>query len=200
MQVCVFACWAPPCNTDIQWCQTHINDPDSASVHWTRNVCIFYNPGKIRCTCIIRGSDCHQVSLSEHLLTKAILNSPSFSVPSYDRAGWAPAVTLSLRRQKTNFSLTPSRASCNLMRRKMAWELFASFSNYTFLKFTVMAAFLSLISASLLLPLHLLFYQLPACDMTNGCCSGSLGCRKVQKHTKKDGQLFPQLTFFNYIW
>lgn len=101
--------------------------------------------------------------LSEHLLTKMNFSNPSISASSYDQAGWGPAVTLSVPEQKTNFFPAPGNARCTLMRgrrlRMSGWvELFASFSNYTFLKFTIMAAFLSVISVSLLPMPHLLFF------------------------------------------
>lgn len=111
--------------------------------------------------------------LSERLLTKMNLNNLSISASSCDQAGWAPAVTLSLPRHRTNFFSELSKPRCNLMRgrfrRVSVWELFTSFSNYTFLKLTIMSAFFStsVIFVSLLPTPHLC-YQLPACALTKG--------------------------------
>ncbi len=140
----------------------------------------FSSPAKtimMFCTCIIwsRPPDWHHISLadgkrwlSECLLTKMNLNNLSISASSCDQAGWAPAVTLSIPRQKTNFFLELCKPRCNLMRgrflRVSVWELFASFSNYTFVKLTITSAFsLPLWFLSLFYPLHISFvisYQL----------------------------------------
>lgn len=117
------------------------------------------------------------------------LNNLSISASSCDQAVWAPAVTLSLPRQKTNFFLELSKPRCNLMRgrflRVSIWELFASFSNYTFLKLTITSAFFSTSVVSPLPTPHLLCYQLPASDMTNGCHMDTFSCRKAQENQKQ---------------
>lgn len=119
------------------------------------------------------------------LLSKMDLNNPSISASSCGRAGWAPAVTLSLPRQKTNFFLELSKPRCNLMMGKFlrlsGWQLLTSSLNDTLLKFTSRAP----ISSSSVIPVSTPHLISPSAASLwhNGCCIDSFTSRKTDTDT-----------------